>query len=700
MKKTIIIMLGILMPALMYSQMNEEWEAKTGARITWNEFAPDGTLIVGTEDKTTVAIDAESGKILWKKNFNYGKFKILPNTPYIYFEWSPSDVELYVMNPTTGKVLCDANDIGMENIEAFYPVRAGNNLLIYTQMNDREQFWMIGLDSGRLLWKKDMDLDKDKEIAGGMITLEEDEEKKGLMCDPIGDGKGGVFVAVHQRLMHLDKNGKVTWDIEYPSQFGDQDGFFKAVTVEHSRIFPSQDNKNLYVFSGPYMTCHSMSDGSQVWEKPAKVSGPVTNLIFEEKGIVIIPADNQNVFSPNKMNMVDYETGETFWGDGIKFKGGFVQSAFCKEGIVFVTKAHMADKYFFNIVNPISGITELEKAEKLFPCPYQFEEVNGGLLISSKKGANIYKYDSKEFVVDKELKTGKNDRITKLNAGNKVYFYNSKKSNIYEFDKTSLTAKEFTKDKIKLKGSEEVKGMNMYKDGILLYSKQDLIKFDWDGNVLFEKTYKAPGQGWLNITGEVLGATFKALGSLATVAGAELTSDMVENADQFNRDMMHAMGDAYSQSNQMDPQKLKEYNQSVSEYEQNMDMAKAELNKEMNQMSNLGVANLSSIEGNINAISKRFSNSKATKNYLIVMTKLKKEGVGLAVVSKIDGEVKGFIPMKFNKENPCYTVDPFTNKLFWIPSLDNTSMNILGKKRDTRALMKSGTVFCYDLNKL
>lgn len=700
MRKLTILLAGILMSFAGFGQMTEKWEAEAGDPITWNAFAPDGTLIVGTDEKTTVAFEAGKGEVLWKKNFNYGKFNILPNTPYIYFDWSPDEVELLVLNPATGKVLCNPKELGMENIQAFYPVRAGNNLLVYTQMNDREQFWMVDLDEGGLLWKKDLDLDKDVEIAGGFVTLEEHEDKKGLMCDPVGDGQGGMYVAVHDRLIHFDGEGVVKWDIEYPSQFGDQKGFFKAVTVDHSQIFPSQDGQKLYIFSGPYMTCHNITDGSQYWEKPVKVSGPVTNLIFIEDGIVLIPAQDENAFSKNEMNMVNPENGEVYWGDGLKYKGGFVQSAFCSKGIVFVTKAQMADKYFFNIVNPESGEFELKKEEKLFPGPFQFEEVNGGLLISSKSGANIYKYDSKEFVVDKELKTGNNDYLVKLDAGNNVYFYNSNKNNIYVFDKTALTAKEFNKDKIKLKGSDQVKGMDMYKDGILLYSEQDLVKFDWDGNILWEKTYKAPGERGINIAGQVLGATFKALGSLASVAGAQITAQMVEDADQFNRGMMHAMGDAYAQSPGMDPAKLKEYNQSVSEYEQNMDGLKTEMNKELNQMSTLGVADLSSISSNISAISKRFGSSKATKNYLIIMTKLKEEGVGLAIVSKLDGEVKGFIPMQFNRGNPCYTVDPFTNQLFWMPSLDNKGANIFGKKRDTRALMNAGAVFCYDLNAL
>ncbi|MDZ7743871.1 MAG: hypothetical protein U5Q03_19595 [Bacteroidota bacterium] len=55
---------------------------------------------------------------------------------------------------------------------------------------------------------------------------------------------------------------------------------------------------------------------------------------------------------------------------------------------------------------------------------------------------------------------------------------------------------------------------------------------------------------------------------------------------------------------------------------------------------------------------------------------------------------------QFNRENPSYTVDPFTNQLFWMPSIDNKSMNIFGKKRDTRALMESGAILSYDLNKI
>lgn len=103
------------------------------------------------------------------------------------------------------------------------------------------------------------------------------------MCDPVGDGKGGVFVAVHDRLIHIDSKGKKSWDIEYPSMFGDQDGFFKTATVKYSRMFPDATGKNLYVFSGGYMSCFSAADGKLSWDKPVKVTGPVRDLILKKR---------------------------------------------------------------------------------------------------------------------------------------------------------------------------------------------------------------------------------------------------------------------------------------------------------------------------------------------------------------------------------------------------------------------------------
>ena len=697
-KNMIVFAMLILNSAWMLAQMESQWEAEASSRINWNRFAPNGNLICGTEDNTTVAFDAESGKILWKKNFDHGAFEILPNTPYIYY--SSADLGLLVFNPENGKELCNSKTLGMSDIEAFYPVRAGNNFLVYTQMNDQEQFWMIGLDSGKLLWKQDLDLDDDKEIAGGFLTIEEDPAKKGLMCDPVGDGVGGVFIAVHDRLIHIEPKGNIGWNIEYPSMFGDQEGFFKTATVKFAKMFPDKSGKNLYVFSGGYMSSFSAKDGKLSWEKPVKVTGPVENLIFEENGMILIPSSDNNAMKKHKLNLVDYNTGKTYWGeDGIEFKGGYIQSVFCSAGIIFITKSYMADTYFFNIIDQKTGVLVLDKSLKIFPGSYEFEEVNGGIIISSRHGANIYNYETKTLVVNKELKTGKDDYLLKADAGSKVYFFNSAKNTIYVFDKSNLEAKQFNTGKIKLEGGDEANGLDLFKDGMVLYSAQNLIKFDFEGNTVYEKYYPAPGQGWLNVTGNILGATFKVLGSLAQVAASYATVAAVEAGDKAARQGMHDLDKSYEEIKGVDAD-LIEYRKDVAEYEQGMDVAKQELNVDMQNMAAMGVLNMTSISGNIKAISKRFKNSKATKKYVLLMTKDKdKGGTGLAVVSKLDGEIAGFIRMKFSKENPCYTVDPFTNMLFWMPNLDNGKNNF-GRYNDIEAMMENGKIITFDLNTL
>lgn len=700
MKKYVIFFVALLVwgNLSLLAQMDHVWEAKAGSRIFWNKFAPNGSIICGTEDHNTVAFSAETGQVIWKKSFNYGSFDILPNTPFIYYHSDENG--LLVIDPENGKELCNSQVMGMKDLVSFYPVRAGNNLLVYTQMDDQEQFWLVSLSTGKLLWKQDLALDKDTKIAGGFISIEEDPEAKGLMCDPVGDGKGGVFVAVHDRLIHMDKDGKIGWNIEYPSMFGNQDGFFKAATVKFSKMFPDKTGDNLYVFSGGYMSSFKATDGTLSWDEPVKVTGPVENLIFDEKGMILIPASDGNATKKHKLNMVDYETGKTFWGEkGIEFKGGYIQSRYCQKGIAFITKSYMAETFFINFIDPNTGVLEIEKSLKIFPGPYEFEEVNGGLLISSRFGANIYNYTTKELTINKELKTGGTDYLIKADAGKKVYFFTSAKTTIYEFNKETLEAKEFNLEKIKIKGGDEVEGLTVYEDGLVLNSAQNLIKFNWDGSTAYEKFYQAPGQGWMNVTGNVLGATFKVLGGLATVAASYATVAAVEDMDQQTRAGMDVLDKTYEETYGVDADLMK-YRQDVSDYKQGMDEAKQELNQDMQEMAQMGVLSMGAISDNINAIAKRFKHSKATKNYVLLMTNDKERGgTGLAVVSKIDGEIKGFIPMKFSKENPCYTVDPFTNTLFWMPSLDNGKNNF-GRYNDIQGLMDSGTIYTYDLNKL
>lgn len=697
-RKMLFIVALIMINTSMFAQMQNTWESKANSKIQWNKFAPNGNFICGTENGETMAFNPNNGDIIWKKSYDYGNFEILNNTPYIFFD-SP-EAGLLVIDPEDGKEVCNSELLGMKKIEAFYPIRAGNNFLVYTQMDDQEQFWMISLTTGKLLWKQDLNLDKDIKIAGGLINIEEEDEKKGLMCDPVGDSKGGVYTAVHDRLIYFNKSGDIVWNIAYPSMFGDQEGFFKAATVSYSNIFPDLNGENLYVFSGGYMSSFKVSTGELSWDKAVKVSGPVKNLIFDKEGMILIPASDNNAMKKHKLQLVDYNTGATKWGEnGIEFKGGFIQSRFCKEGIAFITKSYMAETYYLNIINQEEGSLALKKSLKIFSGPYEFEEVEGGLLISSTHGANIYNYETKKLVINKELKTGKGDFLLKAKHKDQVYFYSSAKKYIIQFNTKTLEAKQFNIDKIKLSGGDDAKGLNSFENGLVLYSDQNLLKLDWEGKTAYKKYYAAPGAGFLNVAGNVLGATLKVMGGLAQVAASQAIAASVESYDQNMRQGMEALDKAYVETNGHTAE-LAEYRKDVADYKEGMDEVKQEMNADMQEMAAMGVLNAVDIGDNIKAISKRFKNSKATKNYVLLMTKDKERGgTGLAVVSKIDGEIKGFIPMKFSKENPSYTIDPFTNILFWMPNLDNGT-NTFGKYNDIKAMEKNGTILSFDLNKL
>ena len=136
--------------------------------------------------------------------------------------------------------VCDSKKLGAEAIESFYPVREGNGLILYTKLSDLEQVWMVNLKDGSLRWKREFDFSKKintPSIAGFSLDVKmaEDTTKMQLHCAPIGDGNGGVFISFHDRIMNLSSAGDTNWDIEFPSQFGDQKGFFKYIQISTTK---------------------------------------------------------------------------------------------------------------------------------------------------------------------------------------------------------------------------------------------------------------------------------------------------------------------------------------------------------------------------------------------------------------------------------------------------------------------------------
>ena len=140
------LLIAIASCSAVKAQMEPVWEATAGTEVVWNKFAPNGNLICGTKGGKTVALDPKSGKTLWSLESDYGMFNILPNTPYIYYNSDATG--LLVLDPENAKVLCDSKKLGIDSLKAYFPIRAGNGFLVYSQMDDREQFWMISLNTG------------------------------------------------------------------------------------------------------------------------------------------------------------------------------------------------------------------------------------------------------------------------------------------------------------------------------------------------------------------------------------------------------------------------------------------------------------------------------------------------------------------------------------------------------------------------
>lgn len=683
------------------AQLQASWEGKAGSAIQWNAFSPDGNLICGTEGGKTVALQPQTGEIIWEKSYEKGVFSVLPNTSYIY--WQNSDNDLFVVDPVNGKSVCDSKKLGVSDLESFYPVREGNGLVLYTRMNDLEQVWMVNLADGALRWKREFDFSKKLKTPkiGGLsldVKMAEDTTKMQLHCAPIGDGSGGVFISFHQRIMNLSSSGETNWDIEFPSQFGNQKGFFKASGVDFHNIIPDQSGEFLYVFSGAYMSCHRRSNGEMAWENPVKVYAPVKNIIYEKEQMTLVPAP-KTATQKAYINCVDYETGATKFGDKeLQVKGGFVQSAFCSKGIVFITKALVNDTHFFNIINQETGEFELDKPLKIFEGPYQIAEVNGGILFSSEHGVNLYDFKTREMVIDKQLKVSGDDKLCRLDVEGKSYLYSSSKNNIFILDHSDLSVSKFNKEELALKGGDKAEGFTRFQDGLVLHSAQNIIKFDWNGNLMFHKYYKAPGAGGWQIVKASLGA----IGGLAQMAAAAATSVAVTELDnQMDQGLAAMNEEAATQltEGEMTAEEYAQYTSDSKELSESMDALREETNEQMAECAAMGFTNTLAASVEIARVAGRFKNSKATKNYVVLMTDDKEQGgIGLAVVSKIDGEIKLFIPMKQSRTGTSYSIDPATNYLYWIPTIDS---NVKSKKYpNIDAMQQAGTVIAYNMNKL
>ncbi len=643
-----LIVLFFLFPNQTHGQVNEKWQIELSSDILWQEVTALGNLIVSTKNQL-VGLDTETGSINWAKQDLAGIsrefFQELPNSPFFT---ATSNNQILVFDEFSGDKVFDSNNAGISIIDDYYllynsdailvsgkgPV--GEPIMVSVKMSTGKVNWLMNEKFGRIVAVTELG---NNELL--VVTLFNNYKLNANTGDVIWKDVTSADVAKLDKMGALGSLLKaaaetLSEDMDFDLRFYKPEGsdvFYLGSEKESQSSMSSSSGEPMISYTNNYYA-YNISDGSLAWPNPLEVKGKLSQVMFMESGILILP-DNGN---RTRINLFDYNTQEGKWGKkgkGIIIKGGIYDYLETGNGILLVTQT--SNKNFLNFLNPESGVVTFDKPVKVEGRVIGIVPLDLNILFITTEEMNILDPVSGILKWKKSIQT--NTQLTGSLEG-KIYVFDSKSKTLKVVDESTGVVSEMSSFQLKFNGGETPRKLEIMDDGLFIYSDQNVSKFDFNGTLKFQEYYPAPREPtWkraLLYAEAIRGAYISA--SAYYVSGALVASeDDVREEDPLAGEIVSQLGDAYG-----------------------------ELGDQASQYASTA----------FKMANQRHKATLSTRDYMLVMAKREKN-IELLKVSKSTGRVEQTINLGKDRE-PIYAIDDITGLVYY-------------KTDDT-------IITCYDLN--
>ncbi|MBI1767251.1 MAG: PQQ-binding-like beta-propeller repeat protein [Bacteroidetes bacterium] len=642
------------------------WSAKFTSAINWQRVHSLGYIIVSTNDGL-YGVNPTDGKIIWE-NKKYAALdpsllEEVEGTEFLTISYKTdqsSTIPLQALIEVTGgKVLFDSQKEGIGVLSRHVLPLSGRLLIIGVKQgqdlkNIVATLFMYDIQSGKQLWiNEDLFKPEATTTKGFLGKLQALGQQFGnlqkLTSEPLEVDAQNVVITHPSYVMKLkSETGELVWKNKITTSKNAAILFspfkknvtFVATEVESesgSGFTTSKQQGPTKFYTNLYYAFDS-NTGGPLWKQPAKENDHMNQVIMHEKGIIICPRSSQKP----TINLVNYETGETMWGNkgkGIKAQGSVVNYLPTENGILITTAFDnawndKAEEYYLNVLDPVAGKLRYEKSVKLKGDLVRSELVPKGLLFITTREVNILDVNSGTLVWENSIEAGgpsSGDKVRPFptgDKGNKLYVYSPKDESVYEVDKQAGSNKKITSSKIQFEGKERPRSIDVADDGLVLSSEQNIVKVSYDGLLKFGKYYPAPRQPAL-VRALLLAQAVRAayIGAAASAYSAAFAQASQKTTDPSGK----AMGQ--------------------------------QLSKSFGQLGQAGFAYSSMA---MKQFSARFKASQNTPGFVMMMTAQEKKGNQLIQVSKSSGVIVSAIDIKNDRE-PEYDVDQIYNYVYYRP---------------------------------
>ncbi len=631
------------------------YNIKLKEQILWQQLTPLGVLIVNTP-LALYGINTDNGNVMWTLTELRGipeeSYQVLPNT---FFAEVRLRNELIILDPYEGKLLFDSKKEGWNTIISTNLLYDAGGIVIYGIKNELKAYLSyVDIATGKSLWTNDNMFGK-KSALGGLMALAANSTA-GSGGDPqsleiIETDKGTFVLALAAGLYKFDlKTGEKLWTADLPKPKG------MVSASEEFKLIKAPSGDLFYYAKSNYVMGYRIDNGKAAWNEVVKINGIVDQIINHPKGLVVLPkADPLNTMTAPTVNLVNYETGEAYWGSkgkGIKIQGSVDSYFFVDSGLILSMKK--GNDAFINILDINTGALKFPKSLKINGHLAYTELTPAGLLYitepdpTSHGEINFFNLDTGKEVLAKSIKSGKssdiNDaRLLTQHDGHLLYVFSNNDRVLYEIDKDKGMMK-ILHAGLQFQGKEKPSKIELRSEGILLSSEQNIALIGFEGKLAFHQYHAAPtDSGILRALygmNSVVAALYSAQAHMASAAFAQAGS---QTNDAATKQLAGDVSGAYGGM----AQELGAYSK------KSMQAARA-----------------------------RYKASAESDDFVFMMITLDKQkaGVGkvlegkkygLAQIDKRTGEIQDVIYMN-NEKEPSYQVDMITNSIYY--RIDNNQI--------------------------
>ncbi|MCF8254693.1 MAG: hypothetical protein K9J84_08965, partial [Bacteroidia bacterium] len=478
-------LIGLATALLAQTNLTQKYQYPISGSIEMIEKMPGGIALIGSSDGIS-GIEAHSNEVKYTYT-KMGKIKpeemqIIPNTSYIILSRGYSKL---VIDYITGKEVFTPAENGWGAIMSISPDFSNNTLTIMGTTN--KGGYALGV----------YNLNNFAKI--GMVEFS-DKKQMGVYINALTyyESEGKLFVRTEKGIVCIDKN-KITTDWVY-SDLDKTSGIIKVVAdpAKGEYYICESNGKNHYL--------HKLnSSGNLTTKKPVKIPGMPQNISLTDKMLYTHTADLKTTF----IQFYNRETSLPLWKKAFAIKGPVFMTQITPNGLVYAAQTGA-----INTIDLTSGKTILKKEIKtgavyknviLLPNDLVFYLSLKDMGVANLKTGEYIKEPAKFKKVTNMITAydEKNDRLI-VSTGTELYFIKKDGSNTKVMD-------------LKFKEEETPSKIEFREKGILIGAAQNNMLISYDGKIIYESYYKAPGQ---SLAAKIaLGAVTAALASQSVGQG-------------------------------------------------------------------------------------------------------------------------------------------------------------------------------------